>query len=278
MTIKKLNLFVLAFLLIGNLTLIAQDDNQQASNSKTQDKRTHNIDDDEDFERRWKNTPNRYHNWGINFGGDWDNDWNDNLRVGLLDIGFSTYFHDGSLNLPAELDAFDQRYGGSLNLNLHLIRHRVPLFKDNFGIEYGLSVAWKQYRFSNDFRILEDATTFTTEDDGTTYRKNKLKTTFLEVPLMLTLSPNGRRSNFYLSGGIYGNVLLGAKQKLRDNNGNTTKIKDDFNLNKFRYGFIGRIGFGPIALYAQLSATELFKTGQGPELYPFNIGISLLDF
>ena len=254
------------------MTLFAQNEEQSKNQPENKE-----LDKDEDFEKRWKKTPTRYHNWGIHFGGDWDgNDW-DGFRVGLLDIGFSTYIHDGSLNLPAELDDFDQTYGGSLNLNLHAIRHRLPIIKDVVGLEYGLSIAWKQYKFSNDFRILEDTIPFTVEDDGTQYKKNKLKTTFLEIPVMLTITP-GRKSNFYISGGMYGGVLLGAKQKLKDNDGNKIKIKDDFNLNKFRYGMVGRIGFGPFAVYAQLALNDLFKEGQGPKLTPFNVGISILDF
>ncbi|MEM6319721.1 MAG: outer membrane beta-barrel protein [Bacteroidota bacterium] len=235
------------------------------------------LDKDEDFERRWKDTPTRQHNWNVHFGGSWgDDDW-DNFRVGLLDIGFSTYLHDGSLNLPAELDDFDQTFGGSLNINLHAIRHRLPIVKNNLGIEYGLTVSWKQYRFSNDFQFTEDVIPITLLDDGTSYRKNKLKTTFLEVPLMLTLTPNSR-SDFYLSGGVYGGLLLNAKQKLKDEDGNKIRIKDDFNLNKFRYGVVGRIGFGPFAIYGQLALNNLFKENQGPQLQPFNVGISILDF
>jgi len=281
MTVKKSNFrtqIILLLLTCFSLHLTAQSDNQNESKNDNQKQNT-KLDKDEDFERRWKKTPTRYHNWGIHFGGgDWDNDWDDDFRVGLIDIGFSTYFHNGSLNLPTELDDFDQNYGGSLNLNLHAFRQRLPIIKDNLGFEYGLTIAWKQYRFANDFRILEDTIPFTIEDDGTSYKKNKLKTTFLEIPLMLTLSPTNGRNPFYLSAGVYGGVLLGAKQKLKDDNGNKTKIKDDFNLNKFRYGVVGRIGFGPFAVYAQMSMTELFKAGQGPELTPFNVGISILDF
>lgn len=279
MTLQKsdfIKFYLLLFILCFGSHLMAQD--EEASTDINADS---SIAKDADFERRWKKNETRYHNWGIQFGGNWDNDWgnnwNDDFRVGLIDIGFSTYFHDGSLNLPATLDNFDQTYGGSLNLNLHVIRHRLPLIKDHVGLEYGLTVSWQQYKFSNDFRILEDTIPFAVEDDGTAYKKNKLKTTFLEVPLMLTISP-GKRRSFYISGGVYGGVLLGAKQKLKDDNGNKTKIKDDFNLNKFRYGVIGRIGFGPFALYGQLALTDLFKEGQGPQLSPFNVGISILDF
>ena len=133
------------------------------------------------------------------------------------------------------------------------------------------------YKFANDFRIVPDKLVFTTENDGTVYSKNKLKTSFVEVPILFTLTP-GKRKSFYLSGGVYGGILMTAKQKLKDTQGAKSKIKDDFNLNKFRYGLVGRIGLGPLAFYAQYSLTDLFKEGQGPVLQPLNIGITILNF
>jgi hypothetical protein len=235
------------------------------------------MDKDEDFEDRWEKNDTKFYNWDVSFGNNWgNNNWND-FRVGLLDIGFSTYMYKGSLNLPAELDDFDLSYGGSLNFNLHVVRHRLSLVKRNLQLEYGLTVSWMQYKFTNDFKILEDTIPFTIVDDGTAYKKNKLKTTFLEIPLMLTLAP-GKNKSFYISAGVYGGVLLGAKQKLKTESGNKIKIKDDFNLNKFRYGVTGRIGFGPVALYAQVGLNGLFKEDQGPKLLPLNIGLTVLNY
>ena len=262
MTVKNV-LLLFCLLLVGTLSVSAQDQND--------DGRVHGE------KKRWKDTPTRYHSWGIQFGNRGDNDWNMDLRVGMLDLGFSSYLFDNSLNLPAELDDFDQTFGGSWNINLHLIRHRLPLIKRRFGIEYGLTIAWKQYRFANDFRFEEDTIPISLVDDGTEYKRNKLKTTFLEVPLMLTITP-GRRGNFYLSGGVYGGLLLNAKQKLKPSDGGTIKVKDDFNLNKFRYGLSGRIGFGSFAVYGQVALNELFKEGQGPALTPVEFGITILDF
>lgn len=230
---------------------------------------------DRDFEDRWEKKKNRN---SSHWHGDWDwnNNWGD-VRLGLLDIGFSTYLHDGNLNLPRELDDFDLLYGGSININWHVIRHRVRLIKSDLRFEYGLTLSWMQYKFSNDFRILEDTSPLTLQDDGIDYKKNKLKTTFLEIPFMLTIAP-GKRKSFYLSGGYFVGFLIGSKQKLKTQDGDKTKIKDDFNLNKFRYGVAGRIGLGPIAFYAEIALNDLFKEDQGPQLTPFNIGITVLNF
>ena len=210
-----------------------------------------------------------------------DNKWSfedgSDLRLGLLDLGFSSYLSGNSFNLPTELDQFELLYAGSINLNFHVIRHRIPIIKSHASIEYGLSFAFMNYKFANDFKIIPNQISFQVEDDGTVYDKNKLKTTFLEVPVLFTLTP-GRRKGVYLSGGWYGGILINSKQKLKTESGEKTKTKDDFNLNKFRYGLVGRVGVGPIAFYAQYSLNNLFKDGQGPELRPFNIGVTLLNF
>lgn len=262
MTVLKMNFTRLVLLILVAFTsnfLTAQD-----------------LSKDEDFEKRWEKGSNN-NNFGWHFDGNWNNDSWDDFRVGLLDVGFATYIYNGSLNLPAELDEFDQTFGGSLNFNLHVVRHRVPVIKDDLRLEYGLTVSWMSYGFSNDFQFLENTIPLESVDDGTSYKKNKLKTTFLEVPLMLTLIP-GKNKNFNLSAGVFGGILLGSKQKIKTDEGDKIKIRDDFNLNKFRYGVVGRVGFGPIALYAEYSLTNLFKDGQGPELTPFNIGLTLLNY
>ncbi len=220
---------------------------------------------------------------------DWEFDWEDDdddsrdksfcsndVRIGMLDIGTSGYLFDDNFNLPEELSELDLLYGRSININWHLIRNRLYFIKRNVSLEYGLSLSWMQYRFANNFLIDEKASTFETEPLEGDYKKNNLRTTFIEIPLMLTISDD--RSKFFVSGGGYAGLMIGSRQKLKTDGGNKTKIKDDFNLNNFRYGLEGRIGIGPISVYAQCSLVPLFKDDRGPELTPINIGLALLNF
>ncbi|MEM9887388.1 MAG: outer membrane beta-barrel protein [Bacteroidota bacterium] len=230
-----------------------------------------------------KDTEDEEDDWDSDWGDD-DDDWDINirssgnrLRFGMLDIGLSTYLHDGGFEIPAELDEFDLLYGGSINFNWHIFRHRLPIVKSTAFFEYGIGISWMGYKFSNDFKIVEDATEFTTLPIEGDLRKNKLRTTFLEVPLLLTLTP-GRGDDFFVSGGIYGGVLIASRQKIKDSSGDVEKTRDDFNLNKVRYGLEGRIGLGPISFYAQYSLQDLFRENQGPQLRPINIGLSVVGF
>lgn len=190
----------------------------------------------------------------------------------MLDFGINSYVHDGSLNLPASLNTFEQNIAKSINVNWHLLHHKIGLGKSPFSFDYGISINWSNYEFENNFRITPNAPEFTTVDSETNFRKNKLKTTFLEVPVQIVLSPND--SKFYASIGGFGGVLIGSKQKLKSEEFGKENIRNSFNLNKFRYGLIGRLGFGPVGFYAQYSMTEMFRSEQGPVLNPINVGIT----
>lgn len=198
-------------------------------------------------------------------------------RSGMLDLGVSSYLFDNQFNLPSELGHLEQEYLGSTNVNLHFLRYRLPLIKGHVYIENGLSAAWNQYKFASNFDITPEVDEHTITALEGDYRKNKLKTTSIEMPLLLTIVPGNKQSQ-YLSVGAYGGFLLTAKQKLVDASGDKTIIKDDFNLNKVYYGVEGRIGLGPVSFYAKYSLKNLFQDGEGPELTPVSVGITLVNF
>lgn len=211
------------------------------------------------------------------FDSDKEDFFSTDFRAFTLGFGVSTYLHNDRFDLPQELNNYEQLYGGSNNINLHFFRHRLMAFRKSFGLEYGLGISWMQYKFSNNFELSEgqDELIFTPLEGE--FRKNKLKTTFLEVPVLLTLAPF-RKKSYFLSGGVYGSLLISSKQKLKTENGSVTKNRDDFNLNQFRWGLEGRIGLGPIGFYVQYSLVELFDDNLQAELFPINIGITLWNF
>ena len=73
--------------------------------------------------------------------------------------------------------------------------------------------------------------------------------------------------------------MLGANFKTKGG-GDKTKVRDNFNLSKWKAGFRGEIGYGPVILYGTWSLTELFeeKKNGGFEVIPYTIGIQLLPF
>ena len=56
----------------------------------------------------------------------------------------------------------------------------------------------------------------------------------------------------------------------------TSKIK---NIEDFRYGLTGRIGYNKYTLQAFYSLSEIFKKGRGePKVVPFSVGVGMLFY
>ncbi|MGB0930032.1 MAG: outer membrane beta-barrel protein [Chitinophagales bacterium] len=198
----------------------------------------------------------------------------------MLDFGFNTYLSDGSFNLPNELNDFDLDYARSVNVNMHIFRQRIGLINNNFNFMYGLELAWNNYHFENDITLLHNVDEVTVVESGVDFKKNKLATTFLQVPVLFNIETNPRKpgKSFRISVGGYGGLLLGARTKQKSSENGKVKIKDDFNLNKFRYGVIGQVGVGCINFYVDYALNDLFKDNTGPELRPISIGFTLVPF
>jgi hypothetical protein len=53
------------------------------------------------------------------------------------------------------------------------------------------------------------------------------------------------------------------------------KVKDLENIIKWRYGFTARAGYKMVELYYFYSLTNVFSQGNGPEIAPMSLGISI---
>ena len=53
---------------------------------------------------------------------------------------------------------------------------------------------------------------------------------------------------------------------------------DDFHMQPFKFDATVRIGWGFVNLYATYSINQMFKKDKGPEVYPWTIGITFVNF
>ncbi len=239
---------------------------------------------DEEIDGDWEEGDDEDFDWDLDMDSDNDCDDDndddcddeDNFRMLLLDLGMSSFMFDNSLNLPGDLDEFQLKYPGSVNVNLHLFRHRLNFGNSGLHFDYGVSVNWKHYKFENDFKITPNISTLELVPSETTFKSNKLRTTYLELPVSFTYHKRG--SKFFISGGAYGFMKIGSSQRIKSENADTEKIKDDFNLRPFGFGLQGRVGFGPLEFYAQYGLENLFNDGITPALTPVTFGIAILGF
>lgn len=209
-------------------------------------------------------------------------------RWGMVDLGVNTLMQDGSFSLQGDANALSLNYGKSLNWNLHLFKQRINLIDHKINFIYGMSFDFNNYNFSEPITLQRNTSPLAiTFNDTIEYKKNKLYTSFLTVPMMLNFESNPRKSSrsFRVSAGGYAGLMLASrtKQCYKDDDGDlqTQISRNDFNLNKFRYGLAGQVGVGPINFWANYSLVPMFETNKGPsgaDLYPLNMGITLIGF
>lgn len=124
---------------------------------------------------------------------------------------------------------------------------------------------------------------FTKDNTTIKYKKNKLSTSYLEVPLEMRFStkPGDMNKGLKLALGIKVGTLLDAKVKSKvdlDQNqvgGYIQKIRDKKYFNSTRFALIGRAGFGNISIFGSYTVTDFFKQGFGPNVHPYSIGLCL---
>jgi hypothetical protein len=203
-----------------------------------------------------------------------------------VDLGLTNFFSAPfDSELPEENIFMDLNTTKSISISINFLQYNIDLRKrsNNFGLVTGMGITFNNYRLDSQYALTRD------ENGHTSYveterliKKNKLATTFLTVPLLLELQvPTQKNASFFISGGLYSAFKLGSHTKLvyNDNLGNEKeKSRSDLNVNSFKYGATIRGGYRFVKLYANYDLSQLFQAGQGPELYPWTVGLTLINF
>lgn len=203
-------------------------------------------------------------------------------RYCLVDVGISNFSSPATYRLDDGTDPFELRTLKSLNINWHLVQQRLSMARGYLNLQYGLTLEYHRYFFQNPV-ILKDRTP-NVEFEHTpeiSYKKNRLRYTYLTVPLMVNIKSNPNRSSksLHISAGGFAGIFVGANFKTKAN-GNKSKYRDDFNLNKFRYGLRAEFGYGPLIFYGTYNLNELFEENKnnGYEINPFAVGVVVWPF
>lgn len=121
--------------------------------------------------------------------------------------------------------------------------------------------------------------------DTNSFKKFKVSTAFLELPIELRFTGNPEESgkSFKAAIGVKVGTMLSAWTKgknLENRTGNTIneyivkeKSKRFFNTN--RISATGRIGWGHFTAFASYALTPVFKEGLGPKMNTLSVGLTL---
>jgi hypothetical protein len=122
------------------------------------------------------------------------------------------------------------------------------------------------------------------KDTITQYKKYKLQTGYLEVPVEFRYSsnPSNMNSGFKAALGVKVGTILDAKTKAKvdkdadGNGGYVYKVKDKNFFNSYRMVGTLRLGYGNFTVFGTYTLSEVFKEGQGPlGIRPWSVGLTL---
>jgi hypothetical protein len=136
-----------------------------------------------------------------------------------------------------------------------------------------------------DIKSTEASIPFIDVQDTTHFKKFKMSTAFLELPVELRYSfnPYDDKNSVKIAFGAKIGTMVGAHTKgkmLQDKNDNTINdyiVKENTKrfFNRNRLSVMARLGFGHFTLYGTYAITPLFKEGNGPEINPLTVGLNL---
>ena len=149
----------------------------------------------------------------------------------------------------------------------------------------GIGVGTQNIYFDNQLLVINtgaNAVSFKNVDSSgvNQYKKSKLATAFLEVPLELRFfgDKTNRNRGFKAAIGMRVGLLLDAHTKDKSTaTGNTVteKFSNKTYFQTWKFAPTARVGWGNFSLYGSINVTQLFNSGQGPAVYPYSIGICL---
>lgn len=220
------------------------------------------VNDDEDDEKGDRNGEGHWAGFGINTNGFLNAD-------GKIATGDAAGF--------LELD-----HARSIGFNFNLVEKRFPIFREYVGLTTGLGIQWNRFALKNNVDVMVSAdSTYGVENTTVDYKKNVLRSTYLQIPLLLEITTNKDNDKaWHISAGVVGGIRIGSSLKTKwEVAGKTNKdrVKSNYNFNPFEAHATAIVGYGDISLYVNYGLTQVFEKDKGPNYAPVSAGI-LLNF
>ena len=195
----------------------------------------------------------------------------------------------------------------SLTVNINPFELNVNLLKNHIGFTTGLGLQFTNYYFTDNYVMVKDSaaiTAYKVQDahgQPVSMKVNKMVVTYLNLPLFFEYqtNPYRRMNSFHITVGVVAGVRIGTYTKqwynskegsyfLVDNKGNkvasydvdhyTVNDRGTYHLSPFKVDAAFRIGWSHLNLFSTYSITSMFQKDQGPALYPFTVGLTLLGW
>lgn len=201
---------------------------------------------------------------------------------GIVDLGFANYQDNTIYNAAAVQQIYpgasgkgdlELRTGKSVNVNVWFFMQRLNLIEHVANLKYGLGLELNNYRYDRDLQFQKNPTRISaaTED----IKKGKLAADYVTVPMMLNLNFTPKRDKgFGISGGVSAGYLYSARFKTKDGNSDRKKVRDNFDLEKWKLSYIGELNLGVVTLYGSYAFKDMWENALDQRPYNFGIRFS----
>ncbi len=209
--------------------------------------------------------------------------WTDNTNYADATAGGSLVNRPGSPDLGA--NDLKLRSGKSVNVNIWLFMQKMNLVQHYINLKYGLGIELNNYRFKsnisfneggqNPYNPSQNISHAFVLRDSISFSKNKLAADYVTIPLMINFNtnPQNSRQAFKLSAGVSMGYLYSSRNKQISGERGKKKNSGDYDLDKWKFSYIGEVGLGYINLYGSYAPKSIFKNDLN--FTPYNIGIRI---
>ena len=225
-----------------------------------------------------------------------------------IELGWNGWVNDDfTMTYPADQQYLNLNNARSLMVNLNPFEFNLNLAKNHFGLTSGLGFELHNYYFSNSTLLIKDSMDLVAynivDQSGkpADMKVNKMFISWLTVPVLFEYQTNSkmRMNSFHFTVGVIGGVRLASYTKqeyyarntdyyLKDDNGKLVgmfnsgdkpyRTKGQYHLNTFKADLTARAGWSFLNLWATYSLTPMYQKDQGPVLYPWSVGITLIGW
>jgi len=183
--------------------------------------------------------------------------------------------------------------GFSRHFNFYFMLDKPFKTNPHLSVAYGLGIGSSNIFFKNTYIDLKsNSATLPFRralpgTDSSNFKKFKLTTIFLEIPLELRFvtNPLTPDKGWKFAVGLKGGLILDAHTKGKNlvtktgssvyGSGYIMKEKDKKFINSTRVAATARIGIGNFSIDGSYQLTNFLKDGAGPTINPYSIGLTL---
>lgn len=220
----------------------------------------------------------------------------------IIDLGFANWIDNTNyaeatannylVNRPGAPELgendFKLKTGKSVNVNLWFFMQRMNLVKHYINLKYGIGLELNNYRFKsaisfseggpNPYNAAEIIPHAFVYRDSISFSKNKLAADYVTVPLMLNFltNPGHKSKGISVSAGVSMGYLYSSRNKQISDERGKQKNRGDFDLQKWKFSYIGELGLGPVHLYGSYSPESIFSNDLN--FTPYTIGLRLSNW